>query len=81
LYERLKDANEAWARVSPFMAQRGVDCPIVMGDDAITKTYALKAFPDTYLIDKSGRIAVAYEGVVVNKDRIATNIKRLLSEQ
>jgi hypothetical protein len=49
-----------------------------MRDDAITKAYALKAFPDTYLFDESGRIAVAYEGVVVSKDQIATNIKRLL---
>lgn len=59
------------------MAQRGVDYPIVMRDDAITKAYALNAFPDTYLFDESGRIAVAYEGVVVSKDQIATNIKRL----
>jgi peroxiredoxin len=52
-----------------------------MGDDSISKAYALNAFPATYLIDKSGRIAVAYVGVVVNKDNVATNIKKLLSEQ
>ena len=79
-YEDLKDANEAWGRVRPFMAKHGVNYTIAMGDDAISKAYALNAFPATYLIDKSGRIAAAYVGVVVNKDNIATNIKSLLSE-
>jgi len=81
LYESLKDTNEAWAKVRPFMAKRGINYTIAMGDDAISKAYALNAFPATYLIDKSGRIAVAYVGVVVNKDNVATNIKHLLSEQ
>lgn len=81
LYENLKDANEAWSRVRPFMAKRGINYTIAMGDDAISKAYALDAFPATYLIDKSGRIAVAYVGVVVNKDNVATNIKSLLSEK
>lgn len=80
-YEGLKDANEAWDRVRPFIAKHGVNYPIAMGDDAISKAYALNAFPATYLIDKSGKIAVAYVGVVVNKDNVATNIKSLLLER
>jgi peroxiredoxin len=80
-YESLKDANEAWGRVRPFMAEKGINYPIAMGDDATSKAYALKAFPATYLIDKSGKIAVAYVGVVINKDNVETNIKRLLSER
>jgi peroxiredoxin len=79
-YEGLKDANEAWGRVRPFMAKHGINYPIVMGDDAVFKAYALNAFPATYLIDKSGKVAAAYVGVVINKDNIATNIKGLLSE-
>src|SRR6202012_5404663 len=42
-YEGLKDANEAWARVRPFMAQKGINYRIAMGDDAIAKKYALNA--------------------------------------
>ena len=80
-YESLKDANEAWGRVRPFIAKHGVNYPIAMGNDAISKAYALNAFPATYLIDKSGKIAVAYVGVVVEKDNVATNIKSLLSER
>jgi thiol-disulfide isomerase/thioredoxin len=80
-YESLKDANEAWGRVRPFIAKHGVNYPIAMGDDEISKAYALNAFPATYLIDKSGKIAVAYVGVVINKDNVATNIKSLLLER
>ena len=80
-YESLRDANEAWGRVRPFIAKHGVNYPIAMGDNAISKAYALNAFPATYLIDKSGKIAVAYVGVVINKDNVTTNIKSLLSER
>ena len=69
-YESLKDANEAWSRVRPFMATHGINYPIAMGDDAISRDYALNAFPATFPIDKSGRIAVAYVGVVVDKDML-----------
>ena len=80
-YEDLKDANEAWGRVRPFIQKHGINYPIAMGDDAISRAYALNSFPATYLIDKSGKIAVAYVGVVINKDNVATNIKSLLSER
>lgn len=80
-YEGLKDSDEAWARVRPFMAKKGINYRIAMGDDAISKAYALNAYPATYLIDKSGRVAVAYVGVVVDKDNVETNIKGLLSER
>jgi peroxiredoxin len=80
-YEGLKDANEAWGRVRPFVVKHGINYPIVMGDDAVSKAYALNAFPATYLIDKSGKVAAAYVGVVINKDNIAMNLKKLLSER
>ncbi len=79
-YEGLKDANEAWGRVRPFIAKKGINYPIAMGDDAISKAYLINAYPATYLIDKSGRIAVSYVGVVVDKDNVEANIKGLLSE-
>lgn len=80
-YENLKDADEAWGRVRPFMAKHGVNYTIAMGDDAVSKAYTLDAFPATYLIDKSGRIAVSYVGILVDKDNVEKNIRSLLSEQ
>ncbi len=79
-YEGLKDANEAWGRVTPFIAKHRVNYPIVMGDDAISRAYSLNAFPATYLIDKSGKVATSYVGVLINKDDVAANVKSLLSE-
>jgi peroxiredoxin len=78
-YEDLKDANQAWARVRPFMVKYKINYPILMGDQSLIDTYDLKAFPATYLIDKSGKIAAIYVGVV-SKDNVETNINRLLSE-
>jgi hypothetical protein len=63
------------------MVKNGINYRIAMGDDAISKGYALNAYPATYLIDKSGRIAVAYMGIVVDKDNVETNIQGLFSER
>ena len=46
-YESLKDANETSGRVRPCVAEKGINYPIAMGDDAISKAYALHAFPAT----------------------------------
>jgi peroxiredoxin len=80
-YEGRKSANEAWNSVRPFMKKYGINYTIAMGDDAISRDYAVNTIPATYLIDKSGRIAVAYVGMLINKDDVATKIKSLLSEQ
>jgi peroxiredoxin len=80
-YENLKDADEAWTRVRPFIKKYGVNYTIAMGDVETIRAYSLSTLPATFLIDKSGRIAVAYVGVVINKDNVATNIKSLLAEQ
>lgn len=51
-----------------------------MGDQSVSDSYGLKAFPATYLIDKSGRIAATYVGVV-SKDNVESNVDKLLSER
>ena len=79
-YEGHKSADEAWGSVRPFMKKYGINYTIAMGDDETLTAYALNALPDTFLIDKSGRVAVAYMGVVIDKDNVAANIKSLLSE-
>jgi peroxiredoxin len=76
-YDNLKNADQAWQKVRPFIRSHKVNYPILMGGQPILKEYRLTAFPDTYLIDKSGRVAAVYVGVV-NKD--AANIQALLSE-
>jgi peroxiredoxin len=79
-YEGLKNADEAWGKVGPFVSSHKMNYPILMGDQSVSDAYGLKAFPATYLIDKSGRIAATYVGVV-SKDNVEANVDKLLSER
>jgi peroxiredoxin len=78
-YEDLKGPQEAWGKVRPFVAAHRVNYPILMGDNAISRDYHLDQFPATYLLDKSGRVAATYVGIV-SKDNVEANIKALLAE-
>lgn len=79
-YEGLKNASEGWTRVKPFMAKQKINYAILMGDDAVTNSYRIRALPVTYLIDRQGRIAAEYVGLV-DKDDIERNIKVLIKER
>ena len=80
LYEDLKGPAEAWSLVNPFVEAHKVDYPILMGDDGITRRYSVNALPVTYLIDRRGRIAATYVGIV-DRANIEANIKTLLAER
>jgi len=78
-YEGLKNADEAWQKVRPFMASHHINYPVIIGNDAVFTAYGFDAYPATYLIDRSGHIAATYVGVV-SKDDIEANLKKLLAE-
>jgi len=78
-YEGLKDAEEGWTRVRPWVRSHNVDYPVVMGDDGVMKAYLGEALPVTYLVDRHGRIAAQYPGVV-DRANLETNIRALLNE-
>jgi thiol-disulfide isomerase/thioredoxin len=80
LYSDLKNANEGWARVKPFVHAHGMKYPIVLDDGSAEKAFNVTALPATYLIDRTGRIAATYIGVVDPMD-LETNIKTLLAER
>jgi len=80
LYEDLNGPGEAWSLVNPFVKASGVDYPILMGDDKITQTYKVTELPVTYLIDRRGRIAAKYVGIV-DRANLEDNIKTLLAER
>ena len=50
-----------------------------MGDAESDKAYHIEALPATYLIDKQGRIAATYVGLV-NRENLDANIKALLAK-
>jgi peroxiredoxin len=53
--------------------------PILMGNDKVIDSFGFKSYPATFLLDKTGKIAATYVGVV-SKDDVAANIDRLLKE-
>ena len=79
MYEDLKNTGEGWARVKPFAAMNNLRYTILMDDGSVEKSYELTAMPATYLIDKRGRIAATYIGVVDASD-LKANVTRLLAE-
>ena len=79
-WENLKDAKEAWAKVRPFIATSKINYPILMGDESLFKEFGLTQMPDSLLIDKSGRIAAIYVGLI-SKDNVEANINKLLLER
>ncbi|MHB8755813.1 MAG: TlpA family protein disulfide reductase [Candidatus Acidiferrales bacterium] len=76
-YGGLKSASEAWKRVRPFMATHGMHYPVLMGNSAIEKLYGINAYPASFIIDKSGRIAAKYVGIV-NSNNVEANVRTLL---
>lgn len=79
LYEDLKGPDEAWPLVNPFVAAHKVAYPILMGDGVVTTAYDINALPATYLIDRSGKVATKYIGLV-DRDNLQSNLEALLSE-
>jgi len=79
-YESLNSPAEAWKLVKPFVQTHQVNYSILMGDDGVTKAYAIKALPVTYLLDRRGSIAAEYPGLV-DKDDVERNIQILLNER
>jgi len=80
MYDNLKGAPEGWARVKPFIAAHRIKYPIVLDDGSAEKAFKITALPATYLVDRAGRIAATYVGVV-DAGNLEANIKALLAER
>jgi peroxiredoxin len=70
-----------WGVLKPFLAKTPVPYRVLLGDQPTAKRYGIENLPDTFLIDKQGRVAAVYRAALVDKDDVEANIKALLSEQ
>jgi cytochrome c biogenesis protein CcmG/thiol:disulfide interchange protein DsbE len=70
--------EEGWQKVRPFLVTANIPYRIVVGDDATAKKYAIESLPDTFLIDRKGKIATAYTGMV-DRDNLERNIQTMLA--
>lgn len=78
-YEGLQGPEAAWAKIDPFVKSHRLAYPILLADDAAEKTWRIESLPTTCLVDREGRIAATYVGVVDKAD-VEANIKILLAE-
>ena len=70
--------DEDWKTVKQFLAATDVPYRIVLGNEAIAKQYGIQSMPEMFLIDREGRIAANYRGLL-NKDAVEKNLQAILS--
>lgn len=70
--------DEGWAPVKQYVENTGVPYRMLLGNDSTAQRYKIETMPDTFIIDREGRIAAAYAGLV-DKSDIEANIKTVLT--
>jgi cytochrome c biogenesis protein CcmG/thiol:disulfide interchange protein DsbE len=63
--------------VKPFLVQKKIEYPVVIGNEELAKQYNLTSMPMTLLIDREGKIALSHTGIV-DKDDFENDIRTLL---
>ena len=64
--------DDGWKVVKPFIEEKKMNYAVVLGNADMAKLYKVDAMPVTVLIDREGKIAETYSGVV---DRAACEAK------
>jgi peroxiredoxin len=72
--------EDGWKVLKPFLETVKVPYRMLLGDDPTAKNYGIESMPDAFLIDRHGRIAATYVGLV-DKDNVETNIRTMLSQR
>lgn len=72
--------DDGWKSVKPWLVEKKLNYPIVIGSDALGKQFGLDAMPLTALVDRDGRIADVHSGLV-NKSATDQKIRSLLGEK
>jgi peroxiredoxin len=61
--------DEDWADVKKYLAEKKINYKIGLGDDDLAKKYGgVDALPETFVIDREGRIAAHHVGLVPKAD-------------
>jgi peroxiredoxin len=69
--------DDGWKSVKPFLRERKVKYPVVVGDEGIARTYGVDQMPMTLLIDRDGKIAFTHTGLV-DKEEFEREMRSLL---
>ena len=69
-----------WNDVKPYIDERKINYPILLGDDKVGDMYGgVDSLPTTFLIDRSGKIAAVHTGIEKGKNDLRDEIDGLLS--
>lgn len=71
--------EDGWKSVRPWLTEKQVNYPIVIGNQALADRYGLNGMPLTALVDRDGKIADVHVGVV-EKDATEQKIQALLKQ-
>lgn len=71
---------DGWKSVKPYVKEKNVTYPIVIGNKDLANLYGVEAMPVTLLIDGNGKIAASHVGLVSKKDYKA-EIEMLLNNK
>jgi len=71
--------DDGWKSVKPWLKERKVNYPVVIGSDDLGKQYGLEGMPLTALIDRDGKIADVHPGLV-NKNATEQQLRALLQQ-
>ena len=67
--------DDGWKSVKPYLAEKKIDYTVVVGNDAVSKSYGdVDSLPTTFIIDRDGRIAFTHMGLV-GKDMYEAEIR------
>jgi cytochrome c biogenesis protein CcmG/thiol:disulfide interchange protein DsbE len=56
--------EDGWKSVRPFVEEKKMNYPVVIGNDDLAKRYGVDNMPMTLLIDRKGKLAASYIGLV-----------------
>src|SRR5882724_3935400 len=73
--------EDGWKVLRPFLDDHKVPYQMLLGDTPMAQRYGIGNLPDTFLIDRQGRVAAAYKEGLVDRDNVEANIKVLLSKR
>jgi cytochrome c biogenesis protein CcmG/thiol:disulfide interchange protein DsbE len=70
--------DDGWKVVKPFLKEKKMKYPVVIGNDDLGKKFGLSEMPLTLLIDRRGNIAFSHAGVV-DRDHFERELRDLLA--
>ncbi len=73
--------DTSWGVVRPFLAQIKPNYTMVLAGPTMQKAYGIANMPNTFIIDREGRIAAAYRAALVNPSNLRQHVQALLHER